>query len=162
MDALKRSLANEKAGRPRRGQGNGQGNRQGQGKKPRKAAAGQREMLLPISGSGKRAAKEDGQGSAEEGREAGAHVRPHEEGRLIARARSPLADQRAMPWSTPFDEPIALRGGRTLTTLQQAADYIMRLPEAEQQRSALANRDRDSDQCGRDRRRLADVRADRE
>ena len=28
-------------------------------KKPRKAAAGQREMLLPISGSGKRAAKEE-------------------------------------------------------------------------------------------------------
>jgi len=31
-----------------------------------------------------------------------------------------------MPWSTPFDEPIALRGGRTLTTLQQAADYILK------------------------------------
>ena len=38
-----------------------------------------------------------------------------------------------MPWSTPFDEPIALRGGRTLTTLQQAADYVMKLPKAEQQ-----------------------------
>jgi hypothetical protein len=37
-----------------------------------------------------------------------------------------------MPWSTPFDEPIALRGGRRLATLQQAADYIMKLPEAEQ------------------------------
>ena len=37
-----------------------------------------------------------------------------------------------MPWSTPFDEPIALRGGRRLTTLQHAADYIMKLPEAEQ------------------------------
>jgi hypothetical protein len=24
-----------------------------------------------------------------------------------------------MPWSTPFDEPIALRGGRKLATLQQ-------------------------------------------
>ena len=34
-----------------------------------------------------------------------------------------------MPWSTPFDGPIALRGGRMLTTLQQAADYIMKLPE---------------------------------
>jgi hypothetical protein len=33
-----------------------------------------------------------------------------------------------MPWSTPFDEPIPLRGGRTLVTLQQAADYIMKLP----------------------------------
>jgi len=37
-----------------------------------------------------------------------------------------------MPWSTPFDEPIALRGGRTRVTLQQAADYIMKLPEADQ------------------------------
>ena len=34
-----------------------------------------------------------------------------------------------MPWSTPFDEPIRLRGGRRLTTLQHAADYIMKLPE---------------------------------
>jgi hypothetical protein len=33
-----------------------------------------------------------------------------------------------MPWSTPFDEPIAARGGRELLTLQQAADYIMKLP----------------------------------
>ena len=37
-----------------------------------------------------------------------------------------------MPWSTPFDEPIGLGGGRRLATLQQAADYIMKLPEAEQ------------------------------
>lgn len=37
-----------------------------------------------------------------------------------------------MPWSTPFDEPITLRGGRKLRTLQQAADYIMQLPEDEQ------------------------------
>ncbi|MFL6835812.1 MAG: hypothetical protein ACJ8FZ_00700 [Bradyrhizobium sp.] len=34
-----------------------------------------------------------------------------------------------MPWSTSFDEPIALRGGRKLLTLQHAADYIMKLPE---------------------------------
>ena len=34
-----------------------------------------------------------------------------------------------MPWSTPFDEPIRLRGGGSLTTLQHAADYIMKLPE---------------------------------
>jgi hypothetical protein len=34
-----------------------------------------------------------------------------------------------MPWSTPFDDPIALRGGRKLVTLQQAADYVMALPE---------------------------------
>ena len=46
MDALKRSLANEKQPAPPA---------KAKGKKPRKAAAGQREMLLPISG--KRAAK---------------------------------------------------------------------------------------------------------
>jgi len=38
-----------------------------------------------------------------------------------------------MPWSTPFDEPIRLRGNRRLTTLQHAADYIMELPQDEQQ-----------------------------
>jgi hypothetical protein len=37
-----------------------------------------------------------------------------------------------MPWSTPFDEPIALRGERKLVTLQQAADYIIELPDAKQ------------------------------
>jgi hypothetical protein len=37
-----------------------------------------------------------------------------------------------MPWSTPFDDPIDLRGGRRLRTLQEAADLIMKLPEAEQ------------------------------
>jgi len=47
MDALKRSLSNEKQSAPAAG---------AKGKTPRKAAAGQREMLLPISG--KRAAKE--------------------------------------------------------------------------------------------------------
>jgi hypothetical protein len=39
-----------------------------------------------------------------------------------------------MPWSTPFDEPIPMRGGGRLVTLQQAADYIMKLPEDVQQR----------------------------
>ena len=34
-----------------------------------------------------------------------------------------------MPWSTAFDDPIPVRGGRKLRTLQQAADYIMALPE---------------------------------
>jgi hypothetical protein len=34
-----------------------------------------------------------------------------------------------MPWSTPFDDPIPLHGGRRLATLQQAADYVMALPE---------------------------------
>jgi hypothetical protein len=40
-----------------------------------------------------------------------------------------------MPWSTPFDEPIRLRGGGRLTTLQDAADYIMRLPASVQQQA---------------------------
>jgi DNA end-binding protein Ku len=43
MDALKRSIANDRGAEPSKG------------RKPRKAAAGQKEMLLPISG--KRAAK---------------------------------------------------------------------------------------------------------
>jgi len=38
-----------------------------------------------------------------------------------------------MPWSTPFDEPIPLPGGATLTTLQHAADHVMTLPEHVQQ-----------------------------
>jgi hypothetical protein len=38
-----------------------------------------------------------------------------------------------MPWSTPFDDPIRLLGGRRLVTLQQAADYIMKMPEDIQQ-----------------------------
>jgi DNA end-binding protein Ku len=49
MDALKRSLATEKQSAPPAAKT--------KGKKPRKAAAGQREMLLPISG--KRTAKEE-------------------------------------------------------------------------------------------------------
>jgi DNA end-binding protein Ku len=49
MDALKRSLASEK-------QAPAKANTKG--KKPKKRIEGQREMLLPISGSGKRAAKE--------------------------------------------------------------------------------------------------------
>jgi phage-related protein len=45
-----------------------------------------------------------------------------------------------MPWSTPFDEPIRLPGGRKLSTLQHAADYIMELPEdvQQQQRRQIA------------------------
>lgn len=38
-----------------------------------------------------------------------------------------------MPWSTPFEQPIVLRGGRKLITLQHAADYIMKLPPNVQQ-----------------------------
>ena len=49
MDALKRSLASEKQAAPPA---------KAKGKKAGKAASGQREMLLPISGSGKRAKEE--------------------------------------------------------------------------------------------------------
>ena len=38
-----------------------------------------------------------------------------------------------MPWSTPFEEPIPLRGGARLVTLQHAVDYIMKLPHELQQ-----------------------------
>ena len=55
MDALKRSLASEKQSAPAAAKAT----EKAKGKKPRKAAAGQREMLLPISGSGKRAAKQE-------------------------------------------------------------------------------------------------------
>jgi DNA end-binding protein Ku len=65
MDALKRSLAGDKQSTPAAReavketvQGTVKAESKAKGKKPRKAAAGQREMLLPISGSGKRAAKE--------------------------------------------------------------------------------------------------------
>jgi hypothetical protein len=34
-----------------------------------------------------------------------------------------------MPWSTAFDDPVRVSSKRTLRTLQDAADYIMQLPE---------------------------------
>jgi hypothetical protein len=37
-----------------------------------------------------------------------------------------------MPWSSEFDDPIPLADGRQLLTLEDAADYIQRLPKAEQ------------------------------
>ena len=40
-----------------------------------------------------------------------------------------------MPWSTRFDEPIWIAGGGKLTTLQHAADYIMKLPNEVQQQA---------------------------
>jgi hypothetical protein len=35
-------------------------------------------------------------------------------------------------WSRPFEDPIVLPDGRELLTLKNAADYIMKLPKAEQ------------------------------
>jgi hypothetical protein len=37
-----------------------------------------------------------------------------------------------MSWPREFDDPIPLPRGRQLVTLQDAADYIMKLPKAEQ------------------------------
>lgn len=39
-----------------------------------------------------------------------------------------------MPWSVAFDDPISLRNGRKLLTLQEAADHIMQLPDEVQHR----------------------------
>ena len=36
-----------------------------------------------------------------------------------------------MPWSTHFEDPIALLDGRKLITLKDAADYVMKLPKEE-------------------------------
>jgi len=36
-----------------------------------------------------------------------------------------------LPWSTPFDEPIALPNGKMLVTLKDAGNYITKLPKAE-------------------------------
>lgn len=40
-----------------------------------------------------------------------------------------------MSWSRKFEEPIALPGGKHLVTLRDAANYIVALPAAEQQRT---------------------------
>ena len=37
-----------------------------------------------------------------------------------------------MAWTTPFEDSVTLPGGRRLTTLKNAADYITKLPKAEQ------------------------------
>ena len=37
-----------------------------------------------------------------------------------------------MSWSRRFDDPIPLPRGRQFVTLKDAADYIMKLPKAEQ------------------------------
>jgi hypothetical protein len=39
----------------------------------------------------------------------------------------------AKGWKRPFDDPIVLPDGRSLVTLEDAGDYITRLPKAEQQ-----------------------------
>src|ERR1700710_1942124 len=65
-----------------------------------------------------------------------------------------------MPWSTPFEDPIDLSNCRQLITLQEAADYIMKLPKTEQNRPGVANRSWLPDRCRR-RPGLSDACADR-
>jgi hypothetical protein len=47
--------------------------------------------------------------------------------------RTELEKKRMSGWQRPFDDPIPLPRGRQLVTLQDAADYILKLPKAEQQ-----------------------------
>ncbi len=72
MDALKRSLANEKQSTPPAAAT--------KGKKPRKRIEGQREMLLPDQRQARSQRNGQGrsQGTAQEGRQAGPRVRPSE------------------------------------------------------------------------------------
>ena len=65
MDALKRSLAGEKQASPA-ARSQEKAPEKAKGKKPKKRVEGQREMLLPISGGGKRVAKENTKETAKE------------------------------------------------------------------------------------------------
>ena len=91
MDALKRSLAGEKAGRPCPSEGQGQETEEGRRRPARDAAADQRRRQARRQGDGQRNVR-----NAEEGGEAGAISRSRQEGRMIGQARD---FQRAMPWS---------------------------------------------------------------
>jgi len=46
-------------------------------------------------------------------------------------SHSRIASRKAMGWKRRFDEPIPLPGGRQLVTLQDAGNYITKLPKAE-------------------------------
>ncbi len=50
---------------------------------------------------------------------------PHE------RPRPHFEKSFCVPWSTPFGDPIILPDGRKLLTLEDAADYITKLPKNE-------------------------------
>ncbi len=43
-----------------------------------------------------------------------------------------ITSRKATGWKRAFDDPIALPRGRQLVTLEDAANYIQKLPEAEQ------------------------------
>ena len=152
MDALKRSLASEKQAAPAAKA------KAGKGKKPKKRAEGQREMLLPISGKAASAQRRKRQAGAEEGREAGTRVgSPIEEGRELNR----VAVAPEMPWSTPFDEPIALKRRPQACDAAASCRPHHEAAGARAATTALADRRREPDQRSRDRRRLGDVRPDR-
>ena len=43
-------------------------------------------------------------------------------------------------WSKLFEDPVVLPDGRELLTLKHAADYIMKLPKAEQKHEKVRDR----------------------
>ena len=80
-----------------------------------------------MSGSGKRNNLPGKRGSRSRGKERRLSA-PHipDGGWLIAQLKPVAA------WARLFDDSILLPGGRELLTLRDAADYIMKLPKAEQ------------------------------
>jgi len=62
-----------------------------------------------------------------------------------------------MPWSTPFDEPIALLG-RKLADAANTPPINHEAAEGRPSHATVAGRGRDFDQCRGDRRRMDDVR----
>jgi hypothetical protein len=52
---------------------------------------------------------------------------------LVFRFRLPLSGRLVVSWKRRFDVAIKLPDGRQLVTLEDAARYIQKLPEAEQQ-----------------------------
>ena len=123
MDALKRSLASEKQIRSCR-----QGQRQEAAQGASQASA---RCCCRSAAAASAPPRKSQSAGAEESREAGARTRPIEEGRIVRRhARYARPECRGRRRST---NRYALRGGARLMTLQHAADYIMKLPQHEQQ-----------------------------
>jgi hypothetical protein len=62
------------------------------------------------------------------------HTKSGKASSLLNRKLTRLARPMKSPkgWKRPFDDPVPLLRGRQLVTLQDAAEYIMKLPKAEQ------------------------------
>ena len=70
-----------------------------------------------------------------------AHSQPPRRGRFGVLIGTPetYCLSSALPWSTPFDDPIPQPGGRKLVTLKDAADYITKLPKGRIVPARMAN-----------------------